>query len=69
MIDLRQFFAIGREVFPDATDEQVHFILLNHTGWPCWFAGDPLTICRQQLEDYRDGKWVDPWDDDDEPPN
>lgn len=48
--------AIVREYFPDATDGEVSYILWNHTGFPCFWHGDPETCLRQQLEAYRNGE-------------
>lgn len=44
---------IAREYFPDCTDEQLGYILWNHTGFPCFWDGDPETCMRQQLQDYK----------------
>jgi hypothetical protein len=40
---------VVRRYFPDATSEQVDHILWNHTGFPAFFVGDPITALRSQL--------------------
>jgi len=44
---------IVREYFPDATDEHADGILWSRTGWPVFWAGDPETCMRQQLQEYK----------------
>lgn len=54
--------AIAQEVLNESrlTDNQLWAIMLNETGFPCFFDGDPATELRRQLEEYkRDGPIVD----------
>ena len=44
---------IVREYFPDATDDFAGYVLWNRTGWPRFWAGDPETCMRQQLQEYK----------------
>ena len=44
---------IVREYFPDAPDDLADHILWNRTGWPVFWAGDPETCMRQQLQEYK----------------
>lgn len=51
---------IAREVFPNASDDELEHIVWGHTGFPVFWNiptdGDTPEACfRKQLETYRDG--------------
>ncbi len=55
----RRAMKIAREVFADVPRTKkgtkfLEFVIWNWTGFPCFWAGDPETIFRQQLTKYRD---------------
>ncbi len=39
-----------REYFPNASDKEADTILYEYTGFPGFWAGDPVTCCRAQLQ-------------------
>ena len=43
---------IVREYFPNATDQEVEFILNEKTGWPCFFV-DGENSLREQLAKFK----------------
>lgn len=43
------FLDLVRDFFPDVSDEQALDILWNYTGFPAFWDGDPLKVCREQL--------------------
>lgn len=47
-------FDIAKEYFPQATDEQIDFILWEYTGFPAFWNGDPETCLRKQLQELKD---------------
>ena len=47
-------FAIVREFFPDATDDQVNYIVWNDTGWPCFWENEDWQACmRRQVSELK----------------
>lgn len=46
--------AIAREYLPEATEEHISHVLWNYTGFPAFWAGDPETCLREQLQHYVD---------------
>ena len=59
------FMALAHEVFPEIphTEEGENFlgyVLWNRTGYPCFWDGDPATVCRQQLQAFRDTRGATP---------
>ena len=45
---------IFREFFPNATDQEAHDIMINYTGYPCWFNGEPKEALRAQLTELKE---------------
>ena len=45
--------AIVRDIFPDATDEEVDGLLWNRTGYPCFWRDDPEKCIREDLSVYK----------------
>lgn len=44
--------SIARKIIPGVSDEVLLVILWGHTGFPCFFDGDPASVLKQQLEEY-----------------
>ncbi len=50
----KTFEEIVKEYFPDATDDEVEYILWEKTGFPCFFETADIEACfRKQLEDLK----------------
>lgn len=50
-------YNIVREYFPDASDEEVDFILWEHTGYPCFFNSNDIEgSLREQLQALKNSK-------------
>lgn len=43
------FLNLVREYFPEVTDEEALGILWNYTGYPEFWDGDPVKVCREEL--------------------
>lgn len=46
------YLDVAREYFPDASDDELNFILWEKTGFPCFFE-DGLNSLREQLATYK----------------
>jgi hypothetical protein len=49
---------VAREYFPDATDDQLEYIIWEHTGFPEFWPDSsktPEDNLRMQLQEYKDG--------------
>ncbi|MDD5220091.1 MAG: hypothetical protein PHV11_06765 [Candidatus Bipolaricaulis sp.] len=53
---------VVRQYFPDATDIEVEFIVLEKTGYPrFWLTDNPEAEFRSQLMDFkREILWIEP---------
>lgn len=58
---VQTFRDIAREIFPDADNDFLGYVIWNETGFPCYWDGDPETCFRRQLQEYKDTKisWLD----------
>ena len=55
----KTFGEVVKEYFPDATDDEVDFILCEKTGYPCfWETMDTEACLRKQLEELKKGKEI-----------
>ena len=53
----KTFGEVVKEYFPDATDDEVDFILCEKTGYPCfWGTMDTEACLRKQLEELKKEK-------------
>src|SRR3990167_3285833 len=43
-----------RRYFPNASDDEVEFILWEKTGFPCFWRGDPVRCLAQQLRRFKE---------------
>lgn len=54
----KTFLDIASEYFPDASKDELDYILWEYTGFPCFFHGDTETELRKQLQYKKDNpKW------------
>lgn len=52
---LSECLEIAREVFgPEPPEDHLEYVLWEHTGYPCFFDGDPRVTVRRQLEEHRE---------------
>ena len=47
-----------REYFPQASDDEVEYILWTHTGYPCFWIGTAEDCCRRQLQELKDKRGI-----------
>ena len=51
MVNATDPLALAREYFPHLDDDELKQIILEHTGYHCYFEGDRETVLRRQLEE------------------
>jgi len=51
----KTFGEVVREYFPNASDDEVGFILWEKTGYPCFWETDNTETClRKQLREFKE---------------